>query len=93
MAQQWAEAAQQGKKEVQIPERYREYEEIFSEEAAKRFPPSRPEDHAIKLKPGAPETVTVRFGPFAYLAFILDSTDCRVVAQPSRISSRGLSSS
>jgi Reverse transcriptase (RNA-dependent DNA polymerase) len=63
MAQQWAEAAQQGKKEVQIPERYREYEEVFSEEVAKCFPPSRPEDHAIKLKPGAPETINCKVYP------------------------------
>jgi hypothetical protein len=62
MAQQWAEAAQQGK-EVQIPERYKEYEEVFSEEAAKCFPPSRPEDHAIKLKPGAPETINCKVYP------------------------------
>ena len=63
MAQQWAEAAQQGKKEVQIPKRYREYKEVFSEEAAKCFPPSRPEDHAIKLKPGAPETINCKVYP------------------------------
>jgi hypothetical protein len=63
MVQQWAEAAQKGKKEVQIPEQYKEFKEVLSEEAAKCFPPSRPEDHAIKLKPGAPETINCKVYP------------------------------
>jgi hypothetical protein len=63
MAQQWAEAAQKGKAEVQIPKQYKEFEEVFSEEVAKHFPPSRLEDHAIKLKPGAPETINCKVYP------------------------------
>jgi hypothetical protein len=63
MAQQWAEAAQKGKKEVQILKQYKEFEEVFSEEAVKHFPPSRPEDHTIKLKPGAPETINCKVYP------------------------------
>jgi hypothetical protein len=63
MAQQWAEAAQKGKAEVKIPEQYKEFEEVFSEEAVKCFPPSRAEDHAIKLKPGAPETINCKVYP------------------------------
>jgi hypothetical protein len=58
-----AEAVQKGKKEVQIPEQYKEFEEVFSEEAAKHFPPLRPEDHAIKLKPGALETINCKVYP------------------------------
>jgi hypothetical protein len=37
-----------------IPQQYRAYERVFSEEASHEFPPSRPWDHAIDLKPGAP---------------------------------------
>jgi hypothetical protein len=37
----------------QIPQQYRAFERVFSEEASHEFPPSRPWDHAIDLKPGA----------------------------------------
>jgi hypothetical protein len=37
-----------------IPVQYHRHWRVFSEEAAQRFPPSRLDDHAIKLKPGAP---------------------------------------
>ena len=37
-----------------IPQQYHQHWEVFSEEAAQRFPPARPDDHAIQLKPGAP---------------------------------------
>jgi hypothetical protein len=37
----------------QIPQQYRTFERVFSEEASHEFPPSRPWDHAIDLKPGA----------------------------------------
>jgi hypothetical protein len=37
-----------------IPPQYRAFERVFSEEASHEFPPSRPWDHAIDLKPGAP---------------------------------------
>jgi hypothetical protein len=33
---------------------------VFLEEGAKRFPPSRPEDHAIKLVPDAPGTINCK---------------------------------
>jgi hypothetical protein len=36
-----------------IPQQYRAYERVFSEEASHEFPLSRPWDHAIDLKPGA----------------------------------------
>jgi hypothetical protein len=37
-----------------IPEQYHRHWRVFSEEAAQCFPPSRLDDHAIELKPGAP---------------------------------------
>jgi hypothetical protein len=40
-----------------IPPQYQHYWEVFSEKAAQRFPPSRPNDHTIVLKPGAPDTL------------------------------------
>jgi hypothetical protein len=40
-----------------IPPQYGKYWEVFSEKAARHFPPSRPDDHAIVLKPGAPDTL------------------------------------
>ena len=40
--------------EALIPSQYQRHWRVFSEHAARRFPPSREEDHAITLKPGAP---------------------------------------
>ena len=40
-----------------IPEEYHRHWEVFDEEAAKRFPPARHEDHVITLKEGAPDTL------------------------------------
>jgi hypothetical protein len=37
-----------------IPKQYHQHWRVFSEEAAQCFPPSRPDDHTIELKPGAP---------------------------------------
>jgi hypothetical protein len=37
----------------QIPQQYKAFERVFSEEASHKFPPSRPWDHTIDLKPGA----------------------------------------
>ena len=52
--------ANKGKEEVVLPEQYKEYEDVFSEEASKCFPPKRPEDHGIRLKPGAPDTINCK---------------------------------
>jgi RNase H-like domain found in reverse transcriptase/Reverse transcriptase (RNA-dependent DNA polymerase) len=38
----------------QIPQQYKAFERVFSKEASHEFPPSRPWDHAIDLKPEAP---------------------------------------
>ena len=42
-------AREVGMTEVKLPERYKEFSSVFSEEEAHRFPPSRPYDHAINL--------------------------------------------
>jgi uncharacterized protein (UPF0305 family) len=63
MAQQWAEQVQKDKKETILPDYYQDYANIFLEEQAKRFPPARANDHAIKLKPGAPDTIDCKVYP------------------------------
>jgi hypothetical protein len=40
-----------------IPEEYHQHWRVFDEELANRFPPARNEDHAITLKPGAPDVM------------------------------------
>ena len=43
--------------EQTIPSAYHWHWEVFSEQAAQYFPPSRPEDHAITLKLDTPQTM------------------------------------
>ncbi len=40
-----------------IPLPYRDYRDVFEQRKGKGLPPSRPWDHAIDLKPGAPATL------------------------------------
>ena len=40
-----------------IPKYYHQHWKVFDETASHRFPPAREEDHAIMLKPGAPDTL------------------------------------
>ena len=40
-----------------IPHPYRMFADVFSDQESKKFPPKRPWDHKIKLKPGAPATL------------------------------------
>ena len=54
ISQHWAQQMGKDQKEVQVPEKFTRYANVFSEEAAKRFPPERPKDHKIELLPGAP---------------------------------------
>jgi Reverse transcriptase (RNA-dependent DNA polymerase)/gag-polyprotein putative aspartyl protease len=64
IAQQWAQEAQKEQKmEQELPPQYQRWGHVFSEERAKRFPPARPEDHAIKLKPGAPDVIDCKVFP------------------------------
>ena len=55
--------ALQYQKEVKIPEEYQQHSKVFSEEESHRFPPSRPWDHAIKLKEGVLEAINCKIIP------------------------------
>jgi hypothetical protein len=65
MAQEWAiEAAKKrDPKDSMVPNEYQRHKVVFSETAAHRFPPSRPEDHAIRLKPDAPDMIKCKTYP------------------------------
>jgi hypothetical protein len=65
VAQQWAIKANKGKQDLELPSEYHRHCEIFSEEGASRFPPARPDDLVIKLKPGAPETMNTKIYPMS----------------------------
>jgi hypothetical protein len=47
----------QAKADERIPHPYRMFTNVFSNQESKKFPPKRPWDHKIKLKPGAPTTL------------------------------------
>jgi hypothetical protein len=49
--------------EATLPEEYKEFAQLFNDEAADRFPPSREWDHAIDLKPGAPDAMDCKVYP------------------------------
>ena len=55
--------AQQYQKEEKIPEEYQRHWKVFSEEKSHWFPPSRPWDHAINLKEGAPKVINCKIIP------------------------------
>ena len=64
--QDWAQEANTAKQEqanAELPEKYEHHTYIFNEESAKWFLPLRPEDHAIKLKPGAPSEINCKIYP------------------------------
>jgi hypothetical protein len=48
---------------VKIPEEYKEFSSVFDNEASQRVPPSREWDHAIDLKPGAPDALDCKVYP------------------------------
>jgi hypothetical protein len=58
-------AIQAGKqtKDAEIPKEYQEFAQLFSDKAADRFPPAREWDHAIELKPGAPDALDCKIYP------------------------------
>ena len=58
-----AQEAHQYQQEVKILEEYQQHSKVFSEEGSHRFPPSRPWDHAIELKEGAPEAINCKIIP------------------------------
>ena len=49
--------------EVEVPEEYKKHEHIFDPVESKKLPPSRPWDHAITLKPDAPDTIDCKLYP------------------------------
>ena len=62
-ATELAITAGQYQKITEIPKEYQCHAKVFSEEEAQRFPPSRPWDHAIVLKPDAPDTINCKVYP------------------------------
>jgi hypothetical protein len=69
VAQEWAiEAAKKrNPKDVVVPAKYQHHKVVFSETAAHRFPPSCPKDHAIQLKPDAPDMIKCKTYPLTKL--------------------------
>ena len=63
IATELAIQAGEGKKKVEIPEVYNRFKRLFSKEASQRFPPSHPWDHAIELKPDAPNAIPCKVYP------------------------------
>jgi heme oxygenase len=61
-ATEWAIEAQKTttKEAPELPRHYSQHWRAFSEKLAQRFPPERKDDHAIKLRPGAPDTIPGR---------------------------------
>ena len=49
----------------QVPEELHRFEDVFSEQAAHRFPTSEPWDHAIELLPNAPPVLDCKVYPLS----------------------------
>ena len=64
MAHQYAKTHE--KEEVKLPEEFKEHKELFSDEEAKKFPPSRPWDHKIKLTADAPASFNCKVYPMSW---------------------------
>jgi hypothetical protein len=58
-------AARKDAPTITLPLEYQRHACIFSDEEAQRFPPSRPWDHAINLKPDTPDTINCKVYPLA----------------------------
>jgi hypothetical protein len=48
---------------AKIPQQYHNYWKVFSDLQLQQFPPSRPWDHTIDLKPRAPATLLAKVYP------------------------------
>src|SRR6267378_5352029 len=55
--------AKQYTEKVKVLEKYRRHHHVFSEEVAQCFPPKRPWDHAINLKPDTPNIIDCKVYP------------------------------
>jgi hypothetical protein len=65
-AQQWAIEANKCKQNIpMLLGHYQQHARLFSEDAARRFPPSRPEDLVVRLKLGTPDTINCKVYPLA----------------------------
>src|SRR5258708_324239 len=65
MATDLAIAAKQYTTKAEIPPEYRKHAKVFNEEEAQRFPPSHPWDHAVDLKPTAPDSLNCKIYPLS----------------------------
>jgi hypothetical protein len=68
-SQQLAEAAHKEKPqktfEEMVPVAYQKHAKVFSEQQSERLPEHKPWDHAIDLKPDAPETMRTKIYPMS----------------------------
>ena len=48
---------------IEVPEKYQQHTKVFSEEASQHFPPKRPWDHTIELKPETPNVIDCKIYP------------------------------
>jgi len=58
-----ARQAEQYTTKIDVPKKYQRHARVFSEEAAQQFPPTRPWDHAIELRPEAPAVIDCKIYP------------------------------
>ncbi len=58
-----ARQAEQYSVKIEVLEKYQQHAKVFSKEASQRFPPKRPWDHAIELKPEAPNVIDCKIYP------------------------------
>ncbi len=74
---------------IEVPEKYTQHAKVFSEEAAQRFPPKRPWDHAIELKLETPDVIDCKIYPLTQtedqaLVSFLDEQLKKGYIQPSK---------
>jgi hypothetical protein len=75
--------------ENDIPEQYKDYSDVFSEEKAKRFPPQREDDHQIKFMENVPkhfkaDVYSLTVGQTAFLRKWLDEELDKGFIRPSK---------
>ena len=56
---------QQTQVDERVPHQYQAFMDVFSDEESKQYPPKRPWDHRIELKPGAPATLISKTIPLS----------------------------
>jgi hypothetical protein len=93
LATSWAiqgEADKTRMSEKDVPEQYKDYSDVFSEEKAKRFPPQREEDHQIKFTENVPkyfkgDVYSLTIDQTVYLRKWLDEELNKGFIQPSKL--------